>query len=597
MGGVTTRRGRLLTVLAVAGMMVVGGVTLSPAVAAGPRRAHRVGPLGRWRADWPGRGFVGGGAWPFAGQNLANTRSQPFEHEITPADVGSLGPRWTLRAAGDVLATPTVYHGSVYVPDNGGKLWAVHARTGRVEWSESISSYTRVTGDTSRSSPAVYENKLILGDQWIFQSNASGAKVFAVDRHTGRLLWITSVDSNPASIVTSSPVVYRGVAYVGISSKDEPLAKKISGFHSTFRGAVVALDADTGKILWETYTVPSNNGGADSNRPGYYSGAAVWGSNPVVDPARGLLYVGTGNNYTVPPGVCTQPGESACTPPPADDHVDSILALRLDDGAVAWADNTLRSDTWTAACTQPICGPDFDLGSAPNLFTTTNPSTGRPEQLLGIGQKSGVYWALDPSNGNVVWHTQVGPGGKTGGIEWGSATNGHVIYAAEADTSNTPYTLGGSGPDAGKTVTGGSWAAVDAATGRILWQTPDPQAAWDIGYVSAAGGVVYTDSTAPTGDNMFALDASTGRILWAFPSGGAVMSGAAIVGNTVYWGSGYYTSRSCQSTSNPLGVCILSPQTASIGANDRLYAFSPTASRPERRHHHDRRAHRRGHDR
>lgn len=514
--------------------------------------------------------------WPLAGQNLSNTRNRASRGGISAANVHRLAPRWTLTTAGDVLATPTVADGSVYVPDQGGKLWAVNARTGRVQWSRNVSSYTGIGGDTSRSSPAVYCNELILGDQWIFRPNATGAKVFAVNRHNGNLRWVTSVDSNPASIVTSSPTVYQGVVYVGISSKDEPLAKKIHGFHSTFRGAIVALNANTGKLLWKTYTVPSNDEGEDSNRPGYYSGGAVWGSAPVIDPARGLLFIGTGNNYTVPAGICTQPGQTSCTPPPANDHVDSILALNLKTGAVVWAFRTLASDTWTAACTRRICGPDFDFGSAPNLYTTTNPSTGKREQLLGIGQKSGVYWALAPATGKVVWHTQVGPGGKTGGIEWGSSTNGRKIFVADADTSSTPYKLAGAGPYAGKTITSGSWSALDAATGKILWQTPDPQGAWDIGYVSSGNGVVYAGSTATSGDNMYALDSRTGAILWSFASGGAVMSGAALTHHSVYWGSGYYSSKECLSKSNPLGLCLLSPATASVGSNNKLYAFSPT---------------------
>lgn len=72
-------------------------------------------------------------------------------------------------------------------------------------------------------------------------------------------------------------------------------------------------------------------GGGDSNLPGYYSGNAVWGSSFAVDPARGLLYVDTGNNYSVPPGVCTTPEQTGCTSPAADDYVDSMLALRPRD--------------------------------------------------------------------------------------------------------------------------------------------------------------------------------------------------------------------------------------------------------------------------
>jgi polyvinyl alcohol dehydrogenase (cytochrome) len=331
-----------------------------------------------------------------------------------------------------------------------------------------------------------------------------------------------------------------------------------------FRGAIVALDATTGRILWKTYTVPSNNHGSDTNLPGYYSGNSVWGSSPAVDPRRGLLYVGVGNTYSVPAGVCTTPGQTGCTQPAAGDYVDSILALNLRNGAIVWADHTLSSDAFTGTCAQPgvTCGPDFDFGSAPNLFTTTNPKTGGPGQLLGIGQKSGVYSAVNPANGKVAWTTQVGPGGLAGGIEWGSATDGQRIYVAEANFDHISYTLGGSGLYASQTATGGSWAALDAATGKIIWQTPDPQTAVDLGFVSAANGVVYAGSNAGTGNNMYALDAATGKILFRFASGGAVVSGAAIVGGSVYWGSGYYFS-----------TCPASEP--SCGNNDKLYAFTP----------------------
>jgi polyvinyl alcohol dehydrogenase (cytochrome) len=376
--------------------------------------------------------------------------------------------------------------------------------------------------------------------------------VFAVDRHTGALVWSTQVDTDPAAVITSSPAVYGGVAYLGISSKGE------AGGPGTFRGAVIALDAATGTLLWKTYTVPSNNGNSDSNKPGYYSGNAVWSSTPVIDPRRGLLYVGTGNNYTVPAGVCTAPGQTGCTQPAAGDYLDSILALKLSDGAVAWADHTLDTDLWTVP--QPS-GPDFDFGAGPNLFTTRDPVTGRARQLLGIGQKSGVYWAVDPATGTVAWQTVVGPAGKggNGGIEYGTATDGRRVYAAEGDTARIPYTLGGSGPYAGQVVTGGSWAALDPATGKILWQTPDPHGDFDTSYVTAANGVIYAGSLAAAGTDMYALDAATGTILWSFASGGSVTGGAAIADGSVYWGSGYCGT-----------ACLGS---APVTNNNKVYAF------------------------
>jgi len=493
------------------------------------------------------------GQWAMAGQNLDDNHFQAAEHTISPANVGRLAPRWTATVGGAVSATPTVYDGTVYVPDYGGKLSAIDAQSGHICWSRTISSYTGVPDDVSRTSPAIYRNALILGDGWILNSSTAGARVFAVNRFTGALLWSVQVDTDPASVITASPVVHDGVAYIGISSKEE------AGGPGTFRGAVKALDAATGRVLWSSYTVPSNNGGSDSNLPGYYSGNAVWSSSPVVDPRRGLLYFGTGNNYTVPDGVCTSPEQTGCTQPAADDYVDSILAVRMSDGKVVWADHTLDADLWTLP--RPA-GPDFDFGAGPNLFTTTNPATGRPEQLLGIGQKSGVYWAVRPATGEVVWQTRVGPEGNVanGGIVYGTATDGRRIYVAEGNTAGLPYTLGGSGPDAGKTVTGGSWAALDPATGEILWQVADPAGAVDTAFVSTANGVVYAGSLAATGTNMYALDAKTGRILWSFASGGSVTGGAAIVDGTVYWGSGY-CGTGCLGAGTPLTN------------NNKVYAF------------------------
>jgi polyvinyl alcohol dehydrogenase (cytochrome) len=517
------RRRAAAGVAAVLALAFVLTTASGPAVASGPARASGIPAAAQ--------------SWPVAGQNVGNTRDQAAETAISASNASQLTQKWALTTAGDVTATPTMVNNVLYFPDMGGMLWAVTS-AGKVVWSSPVSSYTGITGDVSRDSPAIDGNELITGDGWDGNRIGAGAHVFALNRTTGKPLWSVAVDSNPASIVTGSPTVYNGVAYVGISSYEENLAHQTGYQCCTFRGKVVALNASTGQILWTAYTVPSNNNGSDSNVPGYYTGGAVWGSAPMVDPATGLLYVASGNNYTVPHGVCIQPGQKNCTRPVKSDRFDSILALKLSTGALAWSYRTLEADVNSGAC-KTVCGPDYDFGSSPNLITTTNPATRATEHLVGVGQKSGYYWALNPSTGKLVWRTRVGPGGPEGGILWGSATDGTRIYIAQADSAHKPYKLKGSGPYAGQTVTGGSWTALNPATGAILWQTPDPQSRADFGYVSVANGVVYGGSNAPAGDNMFALNASTGAFLWSFASGGAVRSGAAIVGSQVYWGTGY----------------------------------------------------------
>lgn len=468
----------------------------------------------------------GGGVWPMAGQNLNNTRNQAAETGIGPSNVGQLAPAWTFTTGGDVSATPTVSDDSVFVPDWAGNMFRIDAATGAKVWSHKVAEYDGIAGAFSRTNPALYRSTLIFGDQ-------NGAHLIAVDKAKGRKVWVTQLDSHPAAVITQSPVVYGNRVYVGVSSVEENFATDPSYACCTFRGSMMALDAQTGAILWKTYMVPDNGG-----QPGGYSGGAIWGSTAVVDGRRGSLYITTGNNYDVPQSVkdcqAADPTSSSCLAP--DDHIDSFVALNLNTGAIKWATRLQGYDAWTVACisgagTNPNCptpaGPDYDFGQGPMLFT----AGGR--QLLAAGQKSGFFWALDPATGRVVWSTVVGPGGTLGGSEWGSATDGQRIYVAIANSTHQPYTL-----VSGQTTTGGAWSALNAATGAIIWQTADPLGDIDPGAVTTANGVVYAGSMDPAG-HMYGLEAATGAIRWTFASGGSVNSGAAVANGRVYWGSGY----------------------------------------------------------
>ena len=472
-------------------------------------------------------GGTGPSAWPLAGRDLGNTRSNPDEHVIGDTNVSQLQKRWSVPFAGNLTGTPSVVDGAVYLPDRSGSLSSFDAATGAVRWTHPVSTYTGLTGDSTRNT-AVAGGRLVFGDR---PGSGQGSRLVAVNAATGTLLWATIIDTQPSSQITGAPTIDGNVVYIGVSSKEEESATCCS-----FRGSVVAVDVTTGAVLWKTYTAPVG-----------YTGNAVWSSAPVVDHATGLLYVGTGNNYTVPVGVCTAPGETGCTPPASNDYVDALLALRLTTGTPAWALSTLSSDVSSHVCSTPTtCGPDFDFGSDPNLFTAT--INGTPEQLLGIGQKSGIYWAVDAATGALVWQTRVGPGGTGGGIQWGSATDGLRIYVAEVNDQSAPWSLEPSGVP----TTGGFFSALDPATGEILWQTADPQGAKDFGYVSVANGVVYAGSGAGSGTTMYALSAQLGTVLWSYASGASVMGGAAVVDGRVYWASGYYTNN-CPPASTTCG--------------------------------------------
>jgi polyvinyl alcohol dehydrogenase (cytochrome) len=466
--------------------------------------------------------------WPMAGHDLGGSRNQPAETAINSANVGTLAVKWSFTTGASVSATPTVESGVVYFPDWAGNLYALDASTGKQIWQTQISSYTGIVNDISRTSPAIYNNELIFGDDLSESGPHNGARLIAVNSATGQLLWVTQIDTHPAAIVTGASAVYNGVIYQGVSSAEQQYALNTQYPCCTFRGSMVAVNAATGQILWKTYTIPDNGGATNQ-----YSGDAIW-QPPVIDAKRGALYVGTGNNYTVPASAeaCETSNPNATNCVAANDYFDSALAMNLQTGAILWTQRLYGWDVWTVACVEPgnpnACpspaGPDFDLGgSGGNLLGST----------VGFGQKSGMYWALNTADGSIAWGTQVGPGGNEGGVQWGTATDGQRIYVAVTNNEHFNYALA-----SGQTITGSAWNAIDPSTGKILWQTPDPTQGtnFNFGSVSAANGVMYAGSL---DGHMYAFDAASGKILWNYQVGGSVLGGPAIVNGVVYWGSGY----------------------------------------------------------
>jgi polyvinyl alcohol dehydrogenase (cytochrome) len=502
------------------------------------------------------------GQWTMGSHDLNGSRHQP-ETRITPENAGKLKLKWVFTTGGDVSATPAVADGVVYFPDFAGNFFAVNAETGALVWKRLISDWTGISGDYARSDPAIYHGMVIMGNQagalskWNGSQiiNGTGARVWAADAATGKLIWVTQVEKYPTAMITGSVVIHDDVIYVPVSSAEKTAFVDPSYPCCITRGSIVALEAKTGKLLWQTYTMPDNGG-----KVGGYSGGAVWNSTFVVDPKRHSLYVGTGNNYEVPikDQLCRQNsanGGAGCDEP--DDYFDSVLALDMSTGKVKWSMRGWPYDPWVLACIvgfapgvgmcPPNAGPDYDFGAGLNLLRTGDDDD---DELVGAGQKSGTYWALDPKTGKVVWKTDVGPAGATlGGIEWGTAFDGKRIYVAISDSGSVTYAL----QPSGTLVNSGSWAALDPKTGKILWQTATPghcspggasgvaQGCMALGSVSVANDVVFGASMdeAPTNPTMFALDARTGKILWSYVTGSSVNAGPAIVGNSIYWGSGY----------------------------------------------------------
>jgi polyvinyl alcohol dehydrogenase (cytochrome) len=240
----------------------------------------------------------------------------------------------------------------------------------------------------------------------------TAANAYALNAETGRVVWTRKVEDHPLARITGSPTLHGGRLYVPVSSYEESQGADPRYECCTFRGSVSALDAATGRVIWKTMMItdPLQRRGTST------AGAALWGpsgsgiwSAPTIDEGRKRLYVATGNAYSAP----------------AHKSSDAVVALDLDSGAIRWMRQITPGDVYLSNCRagNPNCpetnGPDFDFGSPPVLAR----AEGR--DVLVIGQKSGIAFALDPAHdGEVMWEYRAGQGGVLGGIEWGAAVDG-----------------------------------------------------------------------------------------------------------------------------------------------------------------------------
>jgi polyvinyl alcohol dehydrogenase (cytochrome) len=524
----------------------------------------------------------GRSAWITIGHDAANSRSQPDEHRIGPHNVSQLLPKWVATTTGDVSGTPAVADGAVYFGDFGGTLWKLDADSGRVIWSVNVGDLTGHAGDYARTSPSLAGRTLVVG---VIKGTpavpcdpapTACPNMLGINVQTGTLRWATRIHDDPRAAITGSPVLTDDTIVIGIS------ANGASTPPSTFRAAIVALQAQTGRMLWRTYSVPDQ---PVANGFPAYAGATMF-SPPAVSESLGLVYGTFGQPYQVPATVTACHAARDASAGGFDESCElpgafwkSVVAFDLRTGQPRWSYRMNQSHGLCARQPAAVtwCAPDsdgekWDLGGS-GVNVMRLPAGRRDEdethhdgdgdddahrasrEVVGIGAKSGAYTVLDARTGAPIWSTLVGPGGDQGGVEWGTAFDGQRIYVPITNHHHIPYKLTERGVlDLSSNVTGGSWAALDPLRGTILWQTADPQietvpgftnvGVWDLAPVSVANGVVYAGSMAKLAnqEQFFALDAATGAILWRWGAGSSVNAGPAIVNGTVFWGAGYSRS-------------------------------------------------------
>jgi len=457
--------------------------------------------------------------------------------QITPANVAKLKPVWVFSTGEARVheSAPVVNNGVMFVTTPNNQVIAIDALSGNLLWRY---RRPRVSGalvlhDTSRG-------VALFGDKVYFAGGE--AIVVALDAKTGREVWTTTVADNKAAYYISlAPLIAGGKLMVGTS-----------GGEFGIRGFVAALDLDTGKELWRTYTIPapgepgSETWSGDQWKRG---GAPIWVTGNY-DPDTNIAYWGTGNGG---PWIGDQrPGDNL--------HVTSVIAIDVGTGAIKGHFQYHPNDSWDwDEVSPPIlvdyrrngrtikglidvardgylwflersAGPITFVEGKPyvyqNVFTRLDPVTGRPD----------VDLARKPATGRSAEYCPNAHGGKN----WPPIAFSPKTRMIYIPANNN---LCGTSTGAVATYTPGQ-AFVGASSGRAsvapggdhfgevqAWNVDTGQRVWTHKYVNSpnwgsmlatSGGLVFTGGTA---DRKFhAFDATTGKLLWEFPTNSGILA-------------------------------------------------------------------------
>jgi alcohol dehydrogenase (cytochrome c) len=381
-------------------------------------------------------------------------------------------------------------------------------------------------------------------DGMLFRGTQDG-RVLAYDFTTGKRLWEATIgDVKKGEDVPAAPIAWQGLVFIGNAGGDFKGAK----------GHMYALDAKTGKIVWQFFLVPKTEGdivrgpeGASpldsstwKNVPGApISGGGTWTST-TLDPASGLLYVPVGN--------------------PAPDYDNSVR-----QGNNLFTGSVVVLDARTGAYKnhfQLVARDwhDWDVSNPPALFQTRG-----GKKLMAVMPKDGFLYGFDRADNKLLYRTPVTRienaeepfstekdvhfcPGAAGGGEWNSPAYDPVtnfIFTGQNDWCTTvrlqtrdevvaspigqpwtgekslnPFNVFGKFSRA-DSVWAGWLHAVDADTGVWKWRLKSNYPI--IGAVTpTAGGLVFFGDM---GGNFYALDAATGQKLWGKKIGGAIGGG------------------------------------------------------------------------
>jgi alcohol dehydrogenase (cytochrome c) len=307
--------------------------------------------------------------WLTYSGGYASTRHSSLK-QIDPSNAKNLEQKWVYQVDASLQnfeATPLVVDRIMYVTQPINDVVALDAKTGRVFW---IYRHN-LPNDIKPCCGSVNRGVAMLGDR-LFLGTLDG-KLIALDAKSGKPVWTVNVAPNYATgySLTLAPLVIKDKVVIGVA-----------GGEFGIRGFIAAYEAATGKEAWRFYTVPGPGEPGHETWKGedwQHGGAPVWLTGSY-DPDLNLTYWGVGN-----PGPDWNPDQRN-----GDNlYSCSVVALDADTGKLKWHYQFMPNDSY-----------DYDAVQIPVLVDMN--WNGGPRKLMFWGNRNGVFYVLDRTNGQFL---------------------------------------------------------------------------------------------------------------------------------------------------------------------------------------------------